>query len=176
MIKLYVETEDRGGLEDLIVRTNRRMENTQPILKIIGQYMLGSIDRNFEMQGRPSRWTPLAPSTIAGRRNKNKKSIKILQDTGLLRGSITYKADKNTLAVGTNVHYAPYHQFGAKIPAMTIVPRRAKALRFMIGDKVVYATKVKQKAKIIPARPFLLFQEEDKEIIGDIFLDNILKN
>ncbi len=38
---------------------------------------------------------------------------KILQDTGRLRDSITYRATMNDLVIGTKVRYGGYHQYGA---------------------------------------------------------------
>ena len=35
-----------------------------------------------------------------------------LTETGHLAGSITSNSTADTAVVGTNVHYAPYHQFG----------------------------------------------------------------
>lgn len=51
-------------------------------------------------------------------------------DTGRLRASILPQlVDKGTVAVGTNVRYAPYVELGHKAE---ILPVRAKALRFYL--------------------------------------------
>jgi hypothetical protein len=55
-------------------------------------------------------------------------------------------------AIGSNVKYLRPHEFGGTVPARTIVATNAKALRFMVGGKVVFAKSVKQKARTIPAR------------------------
>lgn len=44
--------------------------------------------------------------------------------------------------VTNNVKYARYHELGADIPAHDIVARTAKALRFVIGGKVIFRKKV----------------------------------
>jgi phage gpG-like protein len=70
-----------------------------------------------------------------------------LRDTGRLNRSITSKADGQGVTVGTNVKYAPTHQFGAII-------RPKNPSKFLVfpgpdGEKI-FAKKV-----TIPARPFL---------------------
>jgi phage gpG-like protein len=69
-----------------------------------------------------------------------------LRDTGRLARSITYKVDGSGVTIGTNVFYAPTHQFGA-----TIVPKKAKRLVFPgPGGALIFAKKV-----TIPQRAFL---------------------
>jgi hypothetical protein len=46
-------------------------------------------------------WKPLAPSTIAARRNKKKSSIRILRDTGLLLQALTIGAKGNKIVYGS---------------------------------------------------------------------------
>ena len=82
-----------------------------------------------------------------------------LVDTAQLRNSITSKSDDSGFAVGTNAKHAATHQFG---DTRTIQAKRAKALRFRIGDKWVMKKKVKV---TFPARPFLGLDDEDMEEI-----------
>lgn len=71
--------------------------------------------------------------------------------TGRLRSSITVAVRSNIVSglvegvVGTNVKYAPIHEFGG-----VIVPRKAKYLAFKINGKYIRTKRV-----VIPARPFL---------------------
>ena len=55
-------------------------------------------------------------------------------------------------SIGSNVKYAAAHEFGATIPAQTIYPKKGKALRFMIGSRMVFAKKVNLPERVIPAR------------------------
>lgn len=65
-----------------------------------------------------------------------KGSNKILVDTGRLENSITFRVENNTVIWYTNVEYAPLHQYGGRVGRNEI-----------------------------PARPFLVLQDEDiKEI------------
>lgn len=179
MIEIKLSGQNR--VDKALVTLQRKIVKPSAALNKIGMTMLSSINQNFEMEGRPEKWESLSPMTLAMRRNKKKKSSKILQDTGLLKGSITYDATREggtAVAIGTNKKYGKVHQFGGKIriPARTIIPKNAKALRFVIGDKVVFATKVNQKARTvtIPQRQFLKFQDNDIEDIRNILLESIV--
>lgn len=62
--------------------------------------------------------------------------------TGTLKRSITSKRRGSSgVAVGTDLKYARIHDQGGNIGP--IVPKKAKALRFKINGKVVFAKKVK---------------------------------
>ena len=92
----------------------RRVERP---LHAVGVYMLSSVQKNFDEQGRPQRWTPLKPSTLARRRKgKGSGGAKILTDTGRLKNSISHKlvagADGPGVSVGSNVKYARRQQKG----------------------------------------------------------------
>jgi phage virion morphogenesis protein len=69
-----------------------------------------------------------------------------LSDTGRLRRSIRAVADDEGVTVGTNLIYAPIHQFGG-----TIVPKKAKFLRFPNPAGGFFF----KKSVFIPARPYL---------------------
>ena len=176
---IEITLRNREKLDNALVDLERELQNPQKALNQIGILMVASVDKNFEEQGRPQKWVSLSPMTIAMRRDKDKSKIKILQDSGILRGSIAYKVaeDGSSVAVGTNVSYGKAHQLGgtSHIPARTIIPKTAKALRFVIDGKVVFAKKVKQKARtaIIPRRPFLLFQETDISNIRDVLIEDL---
>lgn len=176
---IEITIKGREKIDRALVNLGRELQNPQKALNQIGILMVTSVDKNFEEQGRPIKWESLKPMTIAMRRDKDKSKIKILQDSGILRGSIAYKIteDGTGVAVGTNKKYGEVHQFGgtSRIPARTIVPKTAKVLRFVIDGKVVFAKRVKQKARtaIIPRRPFLLFQDEDISNIRDIFIEDL---
>jgi phage virion morphogenesis protein len=158
MIELQVEFKNRDNIKKLLKIIERDLEDMSIPLKRSGVYMLGSIDRNFRSQGRPKPWAPLSPLTIARRRTgKGTGSMRILQDTGRLKQSITTETamrmkDKFTLGIGTSVPYARIHQQGGKQKL------------FNTGKMVT-----------IPKRPFLLFQDKDKDAINKIF-DNYVSS
>jgi len=55
-------------------------------------------------------------------------------------------------AIGDNVVYAAIHEFGGTIPARKIVPKNKQALRFQIGDRVIFAKSVNMPAVQMPER------------------------
>ena len=180
MIEIVINRSQLNNVDRLLVNMGRKAKKPTVALKEIGLEMLLSINKNFEAEGRPNRWAPLSAMTLAMRRNKNKASSKILQDTGILRGSINYQLtdDEQGVAIGTNIKYAAPHQYGARInmSARTIIPKKAKVLRFVVDGKVVYSKYAKQKARTItiPARPYLLFQDEDISSIQQILLESLV--
>lgn len=108
------------------------VENASPLMKIWGEIGAQSIRYNFEVGGRP-KWKPLSPVTV-----QMKGHNRILIRTGNL-SRITVKPGQKSVELGTNPaskDYAAIQQFGGKAGR---------------GRKVT-----------IPARPFLVLQEEDK--------------
>jgi phage gpG-like protein len=121
-----------------------------------------SSQKNFIDGGRP-KWPELSPITIALRRKgKGAGEPQPLRDTGVLMASIGNKSSigiyvlkKDSLRLGTAVSYAAAHQDGVK------------------------STKGFIKGKKIPARPFLVIQDEDETKILDLageFVDGLLKD
>lgn len=121
-------------------------------LKACGVVALRSIEKNFREGGRPQKWAELKPTTV--KRKKKTGHTKTLIDSGTLKNSITAEVSGNVLTVGTVVPHARIHQLGGDI-------QRAKK----IGMSIIR----------IPARPYLVVQDEDKEIFKKILRDMVLK-
>lgn len=123
---------DTKPVSDMLKKFRHRMGSLKPAMKIIGKIMRTSIVENFQEGGRPDAWTPLSDETLL-----TKKGDKILIDSGVLKGSIhpDPEVGEDYVIVGTNKKYAAIHQFGGKAGR---------------GGKVT-----------IPARPFMLIQDED---------------
>lgn len=137
--------EERGG-------------NLSGVLRSFGAYMEGSIQKNFDAEGRPVKWAPIRFGTKVAWHTKrssfwNKKGLKmskkgrkawggrrVLTDSARLRRSIKSTILANGIMLGTNLVYAAIHQFGGQAGR---------------GQKVY-----------IPARPYLLFQDEDVQHFG----------
>ena len=127
----------------LIIETAAK--DLEPAFKASGVYMLGSIERNFQEQGRPKKWQALAPATLAKRRRgEGQGGAQILIDRGDLKNSNSTRLSGNSLEVGTNKDQAARLHFGYP------------------GGKGRGHSKT-------PARPFLLFQDEDVDAIETIF-------
>lgn len=180
---ITIRYDDRE-VQKLISGVADRMGNAQPATKAMGEIVRTSVLRNFEKGGRPGKWTPLAPSTL-----KRKKSNKILMERGLgggLAGSISYSAAPDKVVIGTNKVYAAVHHFGGKIrhPARDRIlhfkafkrgPRKGKT-RFSKAGKATYGMKASGKAYSIniPARPYMVIQDEDWTEIKATLRDYII--
>jgi phage gpG-like protein len=175
LISYNIENDEK--VRELLKKAGDKAKDLKVPLKRCGILMLGSIDKNFRAEGRPTKWVKLSPMTIAMRR-KEGKGAKILQDTGRGKGSIAYNVTSNQeVQIGTNLDYMKIHQTGGsiKIPARTIVPKKARVLHWVdpgTGEDV-FAMYAHQKARMakIPQRRFLLIQEEDKANIVKIFTE-----
>lgn len=135
-------------VRSLLDRMAGRMADTTPMMRIIGETVRTSVERNFAADGRP-RWE------VSGRAASD--GGQTLSLTGRLRRSFTVAAGNGWAAVGTNVLYAAIHQFGGKTRPHTIEPRNKKALRTPYG----IFRRVHHPGSRIPARPFLMVQPED---------------
>lgn len=155
-IRIDVKVDDRE-VRAALARLRRRLTNLRPVLDVIGQKMVTSTLRRFETErgpdGRP--WKQSARARREGGQTLTK--------TGRLRGSLTHNAADDYVEWGTNVEYAPIHQFGGRTPARTIVPRYAKAL-FWPGARHP-VSRVRHPGSLIPARPFLGLDDDDRRAI-----------
>lgn len=123
-----------------------RFGSALPAMEIIGEIVTTSVQRNFEKGGRPAGWQPLSSATLA-----MKKGGSVLIGKGFgggLLGSIHAEPAANQVMIGTDKIYAAIHQFGGQAGR---------------GLKTT-----------IPARPFLLVQDEDwpeiTESLGEYLL------
>jgi phage virion morphogenesis protein len=158
------------GLQEMLGGLMSRMQSTQPAMKIVGEILRTSVVRNFEVGGRPEKWQPLSKAYI---RRRKKGAASILRLTGRLMNSINARATDDSAIVGTNVEYARIHQLGGEIKRVTkagampvnkagkFMSRKAAsrrktavAVRFHGGGKSYVIT--------MPARPYLVVQEEDR--------------
>ena len=94
-------------------------------MPVLAEILVSSVHEVFEREGavagRP-RWPELAESTKRKRAKRQASGVfKILQDTGILAGSIMPHADQAVAEAFTNVPYAGYH--------ISDAPRRIIPLR-----------------------------------------------
>lgn len=134
--KIKFEVNDAGArkkLKALVAATG----DMQPVFATVGRSIANRIRLCFKLGVDPwsSPWAAL----------KIRKG-QPLRDTGRLNRSIVANPDKTGVTIGTNVKYAPTHQFGA-----TIMAKPGKRLVFPgPGGAMVFAKKV-----TVPARPFM---------------------
>jgi len=167
---------DARQFDDIMTKLSLRTKDLKPPLKRSGVWMHRSFAANFREEGRP-RWKSLSWNTITNRKNMSSRP---LQDKGLLRQSVMtktaqgniYRLRNDSLTMGSNMSYAGYQQFGTV--THRILPRAKKVIKFMSGDmKPVFTRRVNHPG--IPARPFVMFQDEDVKEIEGIFGDYAVK-
>ena len=121
-------TIDDSEVRSALTKLSSKVDNMQPALNEIGHHIESKVVFNFDDEtdpyGKP--WKSLSKVTQARRREgKGSLGNKILQDSGVLKGSITNNASNFAVEIGTNVEYAPTHQKGSKsrnIPARPFLP------------------------------------------------------
>lgn len=138
-------------------------ENAEAIvrnLQTMPKWMLDDIAKSMDLQNQLT-VGHIQKDYLSFPRSGPSTPIGCRVQTNRLRGSIrasqaAISGNQVVSAIGSNVVYAAAQEFGADIPARTIVPKPGnKALRFMIGDRVIFATSVKMPAVHLPARGFV---------------------
>jgi len=185
---LEVQVKDKG-IQDLLTRIERRVNHLKPVMGLIGDIALGSIQENFEKGGRPAKWAPLSKTTIAIRKRLNKWPGRILVRSGVaggLMGGITYRPSDNDVRLAANKPYATTQHFGAKKGSFGTVAANIKAHIRKISQ--AFGRKIQPKDVMvkahtremtlpwgdIPARSFMLIQDDDWDEIKDTLADFLL--
>jgi phage virion morphogenesis protein len=93
-----------------------RLSDLEGLLERVAPLAARAIERNFDAEGRPLPWPPLAPATL----RRKPPGLKILERTGRLRRSIRTRVEASAIVLSTDVPYAAAHQFGVprhRLPA-----------------------------------------------------------
>lgn len=155
-----------GDLADEFNRAAGRADALHHVLDTFVSVMNASIQKNFDVEGRPTRWAEIQ------RMHPGHQAI--LHDTGALRASARAVRDGNdvVLTAGGNGQpkgKAPALQYGAQLHNK----RRVQTGRFV--RKRAWKD-VHRLGGVLPPRPYLLFHPEDLAFLGDelpsfIFMD-----
>lgn len=162
---------DIGKFNTIIDIMKQKAVQTKPAMAAIGNLVVKSVKQNFRVGGRPDKWTP-----------SKKTKGKTLVATGSLEKGIHYEigSDEGSVTIMTTpLKYARIMQNGGKIGPHTIVAKNRQALKFSLGGVTLYRTSVNHPGSNIPARPYMLLQDEDEAKIKDIlyrhFTDSLSK-
>ncbi|MDL2332846.1 phage virion morphogenesis protein [Brucella inopinata] len=152
-VSINVQIKDKA-VHQAFTRLITVMGDTTPIMSAIGSGLVGSTHRRFVSQKSPDgvAWEKLNPEY-----KKTKRNSRILTESGRLRDSISHRAGRDQVTVGTNADYAAVHQLGA-----TIKPKSASHLVFRLASGIVLA-----KSVTIPARPYLGISDDDQVMISE---------
>ena len=155
---------DLSGLirtQAILRRVGGHLADPTRLLIDIGAAMVTSTRERFDTQSGPDgrRWAPLSADTVIGRLGGTKRvytksmrfrkgvrgrmeSLRILFRQGHLRNSITYRASRTGVEIGTNLVYGAIHQHGGRAGR---------------GKKIT-----------IPARPYLGISSADEQMIDGL--------
>jgi phage virion morphogenesis protein len=140
MFQVAVNTK---GIDGLALRLARRPSDMSEAMTEIAGIMRDAVVENFDKEGRPETWTPLAEATVKDRREQGfGPEHPILKRTGTLLDSVQESSDDREAVVSTNLRYAALQHFGGEAGR---------------GKKVK-----------IPPRPFLVLTPEDEDEIVDV--------
>lgn len=133
------------------------------------KYMGPSLQANFDIGGRPEKWTALSDITIDKKYNEgaNRPSAPLIR-TGVLQKEVGYqkiwKIDgiEGYAAIDNlgNAPYGIYHQEGFEGGEIGVIT----------SGKGINAKIETRQSGGLPARPFLVFQPRDEKAIEDIFI------
>ncbi len=162
------------GIERQVNEVYRRVSGDKThLMETIGETILESVQENFQQEGRPQKWAPLAESTKAQRRRLGRSQGKLLNRSGAtgLLGSINYQAGPESVSIGTNRVYAKTLHYGARRGAFGTITATVRAHTRRIRGRNVRVKAHTRKQQTpwgnIPGRPFLMIQTEDHETIAD---------
>lgn len=108
-----------SDLHKVLKQYELKGQSIQGLMPAIGDMLAAAVSDVFEAEG-PG-WEPLAEATIRARRNRDSTSIKILQDTGILAGSIEPVIGADYVEAVAGASYGIFHT--SKEPR-TVIPLR----------------------------------------------------
>lgn len=176
MIEPGIKIDD-SELQVVLRGIIQRCDDKRAGLEKIGGVVVESVRHNFHVGGRPTKWTP----------SKRAKADKIpgrtaatLRDTNRLMNSITSSVSADHVLVGTNVVYAATHHYGAKQFSFgTVAAKVSEHTRIARSGKSYKVSAHTRKMRLpwgtIPARPFMLVQDEDIPTIELIMAKHLMQ-
>ncbi len=154
----------------------RRVEDLRPVLAEFGIHMIRSVEQTFQAGGRPTAWPP----SIRVIKHGGKTLIKSGRGKNSIVANVT---GARTLSIGTNVGYMDVQHTG--IDRVVQIPEHIRRVRSRdvyrtMAVRTVSGRTIRSRRRIssgittvrphpahmrIPARPFLMAQPEDLEIL-----------
>lgn len=191
LIKISISDE---ALRAALGRLIASLTDTTPTMRDLSEIMIDASARAFDKTADPATgtpWQPLSASRQRQRAHKGRSIANMLQDGGLLVGSIARPSGPGAVReigpdhalVGTDVPYAAIHQFGGTIKreaAPMTVRLRKKNGRIQFAEnkhKRVRIVDTVHKAYTItlPARPFIGVSPTDIQDMLDTITRNLQK-
>ena len=155
------------GLDKLvqdIVKLGGSIKQLPVHLKKAVPFLEGSVKRNIDEGGRPTKFKPKADGSPA-----------TLKKTSLLVAGINGRVEGNTIVISSPRVQSSILHFGGKTKPHVILPRRKKALAFQMAGKSVFAKRVNHPGSVFPARPYMLVINKDMDTAAKIIAESIAK-
>ena len=181
---------DDKEVQKLMKELYRRSNNLKPFFAVAKTVLDTSVVKTFRAQGRPDRWTALSPLTKAIRQAEGTlKGAAILNRYGTLRQSIgteILEIGRKQMRYGTRQVKAALLHFGGTIrpkkgkyltiplPGVTgrardydntFIPKGKRVMFQNLGDGNIRPLFLLKTSVTIPGRPFLMFQDEDVDVL-----------
>ena len=191
LIKISISDE---ALRAALGRLIAALTDTIPTMRDLSEIMIDASARAFDNTSDPATgkpWQPLSASRQRQRAHKGRSIANVLQDSGLLVGSIARPSGPGAVReigpdhalVGTDVPYAAIHQFGGTIKReaapMTVRLRKRKGRTLFAKTKHkrvrIVDTAHKAYTITIPARPFIGVGPTDIQDMLDTITRNLQK-
>lgn len=170
MAELSAKVEGLDRLNRRLQAIRKRAISPRQPLEEIGQLMVRSVRKNFREGGRPKKW-PKSKRAEGGRST--------LVKSGHLMRSVHARMEARRVLIGPNRVYARIHQFGNVIRQTPTTKQRKYfwAMYYKHGhDPKWKASAMAKQIRIkIPARPYLIFQKEDRRRAARIYMDWALR-
>lgn len=131
---ISVNVKGDRELQSAITKVREIGKKLETIHRLMALEAEAWIKQNFQQEGKlakPGGWAKLSPNTIVQRRKKG-GGAKILQDKGLLRGSVNSTSSSRDARAGFGDKKAVWHQAGT--PPYKIRPKRKRLLRFLTAS------------------------------------------
>jgi len=183
MTGFSVKGNSTFGFEELTRALQIAKEKSRDMsesFQAVGERMLrfNKLDHFRDQKQRDgSAWPPLRESTLARRRKgKGSRSGKPLQDTGRMKASIASRFGSTWAEVGTNVEYAPAHQFGVDKTVTENVRAHARTL----GKRVRASSLVREHSRSrhirIPKREFIFVNASEQAVLVSFLTWHLLRD
>ena len=155
-MRIDIELDDRAARASL-QRLIRAGTDLTPAMRAIGEHLLNTTRERFRDERAPD-GTPWAPLSERTRERKSRNADRILTERGHLQGTLSYRAGRRLIEIGSTRIHAGTHQFGAARGAFGTTGR---------GQPIPFGD--------IPARPFLGVSAEDRTEINLAVQDFLAK-
>lgn len=116
-------------LTPALARLKASLSDPAPAMRTIANVLDRSVKANFRAEGRPTKWKPLAPSTVKGKATKTKRrgSAHILRSSGRMIQSVQTRSSRYTAEIGAPGVVPAVHQLGTNRAGRgrhTTIPKR----------------------------------------------------